>query len=252
VRAFVLPSGHNRTEEEIEYVASVIKALLADTTLPAADVMPTGWMLYKSETLEQLAKAKTEGLTLPFVHRDEEYSLQAVTEEDLKQPEVISFLTEFRRENMHVLLRHFPITEEHIISSMAHYVDLARDFILFFVVKGEERIGHFGLDDFDFQKRECVAEALMMRPDSGPGTAAAASDTLYEWARNELGIKRVYNHVMGSNSKVRLLASSQGFREINKTALYKQELPDGLVFRPMYIQGHDTPDEYFVFSAKDL
>ena len=252
VRAIVLPSGHNRTEEEVEYVSSVIKTLLADRCAKSALATPTGWLKYKSDVLEFLAEIKIYGLCLPFIHNEEEFSLQALTVEDSKNPETIAFLTAFRRDNMHAFLRHFEITEDHVRSTMEHYLELARDFILFFVIRNGERLGHIGLDDFSFQDHECVVEGLMMRSDAGPGVAAAASETLYEWAGKALGIKRVYNHVVGGNTRVRLLASAQGFKEINRTALYRQKVADGVVFRPMYIQGHDKPDEYFVFSVKDL
>lgn len=251
-RALLLPSGHNRTEEEVEYVCATVMTLLADRQSPRAAVAPTGWLKYKSDVLETLARIKTEGLVLPFTHEGAEYELRALTGKDAGDPEVIRFLADFRRENMHVFLRHHEVTDEFMRETMSNYVDRARDFLLFFVAKGNILHGHMGLDDFAFQKRECLAEGFMMRKDAPRGLAAAAADAMYAWARETLGIVRVYNHVVGSNKPVRLLAASQGFREINRTALYKQEYPDGAVFRPMYIQGHDQPDEYFVFSAKDL
>ena len=252
-RALLLPGGHNRTEDEIDYVCSVVRALLADRSAPAARVLPGGWLLYKSDVLETIARAKKERLTLPFAHDGADYALRSLTAEDVEKPELVRLLADFRRENMHVFLRRYPVTDESMQRTMRVYLECARDFLLFFVTGGGTIFGHMGLDDFDFQKRECVAEGFMMRPDAPRGLAAAASETMYDWARDRLGIRRVYNHVVGSNRKVRLLAAAQGFREVNRTALYLQELPNGeAVFRPMYIQGHDRPDEYFVFSAKDL
>ena len=58
--------------------------------------------------------------------------------------------------------------------------------------------------------------------------------------------------MVASNKKVRLLAAAQGFREISRTALYREEIPGGEIFRPMYMPGHDTPDEYLLICKKTL
>ena len=252
LRALVLPSGHNRTEEEVEYIAGVIKALLTDKGTASAAVQPTGWLHYKQEVLSTIAKAKATGLCLPFTHDGEAFSLQAVTAADADNAEVIAFMTALRKENPHAFLSDFPVTEDTLREMLRHYVGRDRDFLLFFIQKGEERLGHMGLDDFAFQEHACVAEGLIMRRDAGRGVAAAACEALYAWAKRVLGITRVYNHVVGSNKQVRLLAAAQGFKELNKTSLYKANVPGGSVFRPMYILGHDKPDEHFVFSVKDL
>ena len=252
LRAVLLPSGHNRTQEEVEYICSVIKELLNKPNLPFAQVEPAGWLKYKACVLEDIAKAKNEGLMLPFTHKGEEYTLKAITSADIQRPEVITFLTGLRKSSPHAFLSHVEVTEDFIKKAMHDYLENNQDFVLFFIMQGNRVFGHIGLNDFDFQKHECVVDALMTVPATPAGVAFAASERLYAWAKESLGITRIFCHVLASNMPIRLLISSLGFKEVNRTPMYKAETPAGATFRPMYILGHDTPEEYFVFSAKNL
>lgn len=252
LRGIVLPCGHNRTVEEVEYICEVIKYLLANKTAPAANVQPTGWLQYKAEVLELFEKGKSTGLSLPFEHDGKACALRAVTRSDIKKPEVLALFKTLRADNPQAFLSDFPITNESMTEALTQYAYKTRDFILFLVMYGDEMMGHVGVNDFAFQKHECVIDGLVMRPDAVKGLGAAACETLFAWAKDTLKITRIYNHVVGSNHKVRLLAAAQGFKEVNKTSLYRTEVEGNRVYRPMYIMGHDKPDEYFVFSAKDL
>lgn len=132
------------------------------------------------------------------------------------------------------------------------YRTVNKEYILFFVVTDGKIIGHIGLDNFSFQRNECVVESLIMEQPVPKGLAAKTAEVLYAWAKETLKIKRIYNNVVGSNAKIRLLASAQGFKEIYRLPLYKKETEEGVVFHPMYMPGHETPDEFFVFAARDL
>ncbi len=253
VRALLLPCGDKRTEEEVDYVASIVKKLLANGRLSRVTVEPKGWLKYKIDILNKFVRVKQDGLTLPFVHEGKEYALQAITAKDAKDPNLIKFMADFRRENMHAFFTHNQITDDAMSDVLDKYIQTAYDMLLFWVVGNGIKFGHMGLDNFDFLKRECLAEALMMRSDAPRGLSIAASNAMFAWAKASLGIKRVFNHVVGSNRKVRLMAASLGFKELNRISLYSDTLSNGdITFRPMYIPGHDTPEEYFVTGVKKL
>ncbi len=252
LRALLLPSGHNRTEEEIDHVVATIAALTAEPALPSVRLRPTGTLAYKSDVLSRIAKAKSDGLRVPFAHDGRKYALRAVTAADAANPETVSLLAQWRRENSRVFLWHFTADDAFIRGTLRNYLERAREHLLFFIAEGDELFGQIGLDDFNFSKRECVLETLILRPSPPKGLGAAACEALFAFAREHLDVRRLYNHMLASNTKVRLLASAQGFSEVNRTPLCKEETADGVVFHPIYVLGHDKPDDHLVVTAKDL
>lgn len=250
-RAVLLPSGHNRTEEEIRYICAVIERVAAGGGSDAP-VALTGWLTYKSETLEHIAAVKETGLSVPFEHEGRRYSLRALTAKAALEPDMLAFLTEMREKNKHALLSDIGPVRESTKRLMERYGKEARDFLLFLIVEGDAVWGHVGLDSFDFKARTCKVEALMMKDDAPRGLAAAANLTLHAWAGDTLHVKKLYAHVVGSNKKSRVFGSHLGFKDVNSLSLYRETVPEGMLYRPMYILGKDKPDETFVLSEKNL
>ena len=91
----------------------------------------------------------------------------------------------------------------------------------------------------------------MIRDDAPKGVAAAANLALHDWAA-EIGVEKLYSHIVGSNRRSRLMASALGFRDVNQVSLYKDDVPDGWVYRPMYIMGKDKTEETYNLSVKIL
>lgn len=251
-QTILLPSGHNRTKEEIMFVCEAVKELLDNPAYTRTKVKPTGWLQYKDEVLSLFRDIKASGMKLPFMHNGAQYYLQAVSKKEAEDPQCIDLLTKWKEASMPALLSHFCVNREYMEKAMAHYIAQLRDYILFFITDGKTLYGQVGLDEFAFQKQECVLDGLYIEDSAPRGLAAAACETLFGWAKNSLRIKNIYNHIVASNKKVRLLAAAQGFKEINRTSLYKEEVPGGAIFRPMHIPGHDMPDEYLLVCVKSL
>lgn len=249
-RCVVLPYGSERTTEEVAFVCDRVKAYGAQNESTPPEV--TGWLKHKSEVLEFLGRCKKQGGMIPFTHEGKECSLRVITVADAYRDETVAFELAFQKNNQHAFFKHFTVTEDYIRTMFHNYATSNRDFILFFVCMGPDAYGHIGLNKFDFKERSCVAEGFMMTNNAPRGLAAAASDTMYAWAQHELGMEYLYCHTVGSNKTVRLLAASQGFREINRTALRSCEVQGEKTFRPMYIMENEQPDEFFVVSAKRL
>jgi perosamine synthetase len=250
-RVFVLPGGNNLLEEDVDYVCGVIRALLADSSLPSATARPTGWLGYKSDLLEFFARIRQEGFSLPFTQRGADYALQLVRPEDLLDPERIAFFTRLRRDNQPIFLVRVPVSEQGTRELLTRYI-AGRDTLLFVVTGPDGLWGQVGLESFDYQKRECKLDALIMRDDAPAGVGAAACDALFAWAKNTLGLKRIFNHIVGSNDKSRLLAAAHRFTSLHRMSLYKESLAEKEVVHPMYVPGHETPDETLVISVKEL
>lgn len=252
VKAICLPSGHNRTEEEVDYICAAIRQLLAEPGRDRAEVPPSGWLKYKSDTLEFFAKAKNKGFAIPFEHDGHSYTLNAVTAADIQDANLVKTFTRWREASSIAFLTRTAVTEETMHQILNNYISALPDYILFFIADDKHLYGQVGLNDFAFQKHECCIDGLYIESNAPKGLAAAACETIFAWAKKSLDIKNIFNHVVASNKKVRLLAAAQGFREISRTALYREEIPGGEIFRPMYMPGHDTPDEYLLICKKTL
>ena len=80
VKTICLPSGHNRSEDEVDYICAAIMQLLAEPGRDRAEVPPSGWLKYKSDTLEFFAKAKKHGFILDRLDKSGVY-VQLITEQ---------------------------------------------------------------------------------------------------------------------------------------------------------------------------
>lgn len=251
-RALLLPCGHDRTEEEVEYVCDVLKQLLADPDLKAANVAPTGWLLQKSHVLERIEEAKEHGMDTPFSFQDRTFVLRVLTRELSRDPGVRALFKELRWKNPHAMLAWLPETGEDMRGMLDNYARKDRDFLLFLVQEGDTIWGHIGLDNFDFKTNSANVDALMIRDDAPRGLGVPTTLALHAWARDQLGLDKLYAHIVGSNKRSRLLAAAVNFRDVNQLSLQRQKRGEGWIFRPLYIIGKDRPDETYVLSVKDL
>ncbi|MDR2604928.1 MAG: DegT/DnrJ/EryC1/StrS family aminotransferase [Desulfovibrio sp.] len=131
--------------------------------------------------------------------------------------------------------------------------------------------GYVALSGFDFTKAECDVEGPFMSAAAPKGLAAAACGAFFIWCRNALHLTRVFTRIRASDTKTMRLASTLGFVPRHRISLRAQALPgrDALglvperpgkgrgtapveVLRPMYLPGHDKPDDALVIAARDL
>lgn len=248
----VLPSGHNRTKEEIVYVAEAVKTLLAGKSLKASPPRLTGWMKSREEALGRMFRIKREGLALPVEQDGTVYHVQAVTLPMAKSTELADFMVEMLAANQHALLSNRPVTRNTALGLLSRYDSPDSD-LLFFLIMEQQRIwGHLALVDFDFKKQECMLEALMMRENAPKGLAAAANLAVHAWAGETFGLQSLYNRIRAGNKRSRLLAKHLGFKDVSRTALYRSPDEQGFSYRPMYMPGRETPEEQYVLVKKDL
>jgi perosamine synthetase len=253
LRALLLPSGHNRTREEVAYVCAVMRQLLAAPGLPSAAPEPTGWLREKSDGLELIAQWKAEGHALPFVHEGRHYVLRVVTADEARSPAYIEAASALRDAHPEAFLSGFPLSGETMRRIMDDYGTASRDFLLVTVADATCDWGHLALQHFDFARRECSIESHMMRDDAPRGLASAAVLALFDLCRDALGMDRVVCSIVGSNRKSRILASYLGYEVHSTVNMYRANFPGGeWAYRPMYITGRDRADETLVVLGRPL
>ncbi|MDR1855753.1 MAG: GNAT family N-acetyltransferase [Desulfovibrio sp.] len=253
MRALLLPCGHNRTREEIAFVCSAIRQLLADPEIPAADPELTGWLKAKSDALELMARWKAEGHAVPFEHEGASYRLRTVTADEAKSPAYMEEAKALRDAHPEAFLGGPPLTWEQMRKIMEDYGTVSRDFLLIAVEDDSRVWGELALQSFDFVKRTCSLESHMMRDDAPKGLASAAVLAMCGMCRDELGMERLFCNIVGSNHKSRVLASYLGYELQSSVNMRKATLPDGTwTYRPMYIAGRDRAEETLVTLARRL
>jgi perosamine synthetase len=134
--------------------------------------------------------------------------------------------------------------------------------------------GHIGLTSFDFKKAECDVEGPFVSAAAPEGLAEAACRAFYAWCRNALHLTRVFTRMRAGDTKTTRFASRLGFAPLHRISLRAQTLPGreafasgaerpgrdlgeqagtpAVLLRPMYLPGHDKPDDALVIAVKDL
>jgi perosamine synthetase len=135
-------------------------------------------------------------------------------------------------------------------------------------------LGHIGLSAFDFKKAECDVEGPFMSTAAPEGLAGAACRAFYVWCKTALHLTRVFARIRASDTKSVRFAAALGFVPLHRVSLHVEELPgrdafapggerfgrvpggqEGTpveVLRPMYLPGHDKPDDALVIAVKAL
>jgi perosamine synthetase len=256
-RLLLLPGGFDLTDDEVDYAAACVKMLLRDPELKKAEPAPSGWLKYRAGLLDFFARIKKEGCVLPFTHNKRNYSLSLMTPGQTDDTQLAAALGELRLANAHMFTHSPANVEEEFRSIMNFYKSPAGAGFLLFLIREEGAenaplLGHIGLSSFDFKKAECDAEGPLLSASAPAGLAAAAGDALYLWCKSALHLTRVFARVRGSDEKSMRLSTSLGFVPMHRISLRRQTLPGAEILRPMYIPGHDKPDDFMVIAAKDL
>jgi perosamine synthetase len=222
-RGINLPSGHNRTEEEIDYVCSHIKSLIQKTN----NSYPLkGWLGYREETVSKLHACK-QGSTasdIAFTYQgDREGHLKVITQKEVDSDSQIETLAAWRKKAQEFFPSQFHVTAEGTKIWLKKAVIDQSDRILFFILnaKGEE-VGHVGLFRFDYQKKSCELDNVVRGVDGiNQGIIEGASRSLMHWAKEFLGIEIFYLQVLSTNDRAVRLYQRLGFSEISRRPLKK-------------------------------
>jgi perosamine synthetase len=314
--ALLLPGGCALSDDEADYIAACVKAVLCDKGVKTTRPAPPEALRRKSAVLRRLAAIRKEGLELDFSHAGTRYLLRALHADDLRDREIIGFLHALWKENRHILFTAGDPKAD--CEWQTAYLRNTRDALLFMVCGREEASGfcaerpagggegydrpavpeagrefqgqagpedcrsrresdrlvkaaagrefrgqaapesgrvfwgHVGLEDFDFGRDSCRMDMLIMRAGAPRGLLAAACDRLFVWAREALGIRRMFNHIAADNKGSRLLAASHGFTTLHRVSLRRHTSPTGTAFRPMLRPNREQPDAGLIISMKEL
>lgn len=232
LRGINLPSGHERTEEEIDYICAHIREALGRKLAHVSLTQPTGWLRFRDDCIATLNACK-DGLPdthgVPLVDKDESIGRLVPYTHALWQDDAITKLfAKWREAAQDAFPQQFRVTFDGTKNWAQRQLLQLPDRFLFLIEDDKKQyIGHIGLFRFDFKKRSCEIDNVVRGEEGAPGIMTHATLALMQWTEKTLGIRDFYLRVMSGNTRAIRLYERTGFREILRVPLTRLRHADG-------------------------
>ena len=220
-RAINLPSGHIRTEEEIDYICAHIRDLLGYNAGKCSTTIQ-GTMKFKEETLKKIVDLKTKSISSNIVKiKETNARLVPLTEFDINDDFKVALLAKWRDKIQCWFPSQFNVTKEGTKKWLENAVIKTPDRLLYMVEVNNELIGHVGLFRFNYVDKYCEIDNIVRGEDSHKGIMYNACKTLVDEAFNTFNLDKLYLRVFSDNEKALNLYFKLGFKEISRMPLRK-------------------------------
>jgi len=169
-------------------------------------------------------KVDSNELKLPIFHENKILAFLEPVSHGLTDNEAfINDLSEWRSANCQAFPTVFKVTKEGTKKWVKEQLLNREDRILFMVVTLENKpLGHMGLSNFDFIKREAeIVDVVRGIHGIFPGVFTLALHTLVQWAFNKLRLKRLFLRVFLDGERAIKMYRCCGFSEVRKIPLHK-------------------------------
>jgi RimJ/RimL family protein N-acetyltransferase len=232
-RAINLPSGHERTEEEIDYICGHIRDILgAKKAGKTAPKQPWGWLEFRDKVNKIIYDIKNPKAKEKFFLAMKDKGvvtgmLRPLTTLDTGRKPIITLLAKWRDKIQEWFPAQFKVTYEGTKKWLENGVIGTKDRILFMVEdKKGKPVGHVGLFRFNYIERACEIDNIVRGEDGVfKGAMFSACKTLLNWAFDSLGIEAAYLRVVSDNERAIALYEKLGYREIQRVPLVKLKEP---------------------------
>ncbi|HUW65468.1 MAG TPA: GNAT family N-acetyltransferase [Spirochaetia bacterium] len=252
-RGVNLPSGHERTEEEIDYVCAHIRDILgAENSTHKPQTF--GWLSFRDRIFRVLQEFKTAAkeniddyCVFLKVNNVVRGRLRPLTVESIQSVDEIRMLMEWRQATQEWFPSQFNVTYDGTKNWLENQVVGEKERILFFLESHDGLpVGHVGLYRFDFKKKSCELDNIIRGNSKLPGAMRIGCSALIDWAFDRLYVESIFLRVFSDNSRAIRLYNSLGFREILRVPLMKVQ--EGSVTRWLDVIGrpYQEVERYFV------
>jgi perosamine synthetase len=253
LRGINLPSGHNRTEEEVDYICHHIKDLLGKKI---GKEPINGWIKYKEEVTDKISKIKNEDNVknrIPIVHNDKVFGyLDPITKKILDNSEDIELLAKWREENQQWFPSQFKVTIEGTKKWLDNALLKEQDRLLYFVCDNDGfKIGHIGLYRFDYKNKSCELDNVIRGSQNIKGIINMACNSLIKEAKKTFQLENIYLRVFSDNTRAINLYNNIGFNEILRIPLLKKEVNGHNHWVPLLDSVYTEVNRYFVTMKLD-
>ncbi len=224
LRGINLPSGHERTEAEIDYVCSHIRDLLDKGIGKCSVKQPHGYLEFRDRVEAKIQGYKdSPALSIELKQEGKVIGhLKPVTKASLDNADDIKLLAKWRDAAQDAFPAQFKVTEEGTKTWLDKGVLQTKDRLLFWVTDTNgKRLGHVGLFRFNFSKKFCELDNIVRGEAGVPGLIEAACQGLIDLCKQELGQSDIYLRVFSNNPRAIALYERLGMKEIQRSPLRK-------------------------------
>lgn len=242
-----LPSGHERTEEEVDYICNHIKEIVGIKN--SSNDFVKGWIRFREDVENDLFKAKKDLKEIKIKNEGKEIgSLVAIGYEDIEKKETIELLMKWRVDNINSFPSSGKITFEGTKIWLKNLVLDKKDRILFFVKDNDNNlIGHVGLYRFNYNDKFCEIDNVVRGDNSkSKGLMSFACNAIIDYAINMLGFKDVYLRVLSDNEKAVSFYQKIGFVDILKVPLCGHKEGEFLEYKEIVSDPYKKADKYYI------
>lgn len=253
-RGVNLPSGHNRTEEEIDYICTHVRDILGKSLLRTNVACPAGWLKRKNEIVRTFKQMKGlvegphtgERIAIPE-HNGISGHLEPVGVQTLTSPESIKFLAQWRSSAQEWFPSQFTVTLEGTSRWVQTQLLQRNDRMLFFVTDSAgDKIGHVGLFRFNYEEGFCEIDNIVRGSHHWKGAIEAACSAMMTWAFESLGLDRLFLRVVSDNERAIRLYERLGFTETQRVPLRKVTSGETTSWVEVVARPYEKIQRYFV------
>lgn len=224
LRGINLPSGHFRTEEEIDYICGHIRQMLG-RDIGKCNVLLSGDFLLKQNVEHEIKQSKQKSIEIPILSNGNKVgSLVSVTSESLSSIEDIKLFAKWRENAQQYFPSQREITMEGTRSWLEKALLSVSDRMLFWVLdENSDKIGHIGLFRFDYRKSSCELDNVIRGEKAWHELMKCASLALIKYTKDVLKMKDIFLRCFSDNQKAIALYEKIDFKEINRVPLEKRD-----------------------------
>lgn len=146
--------------------------------------------------------------------------LRVVTKADVDDKDLIRALAKWRKRHERWFPSQFKVTVKGTKKWLKNLVIFVPDRILFMVeTESGERVGHLGLNRFNFKNLTCEIDNVVRGNKLLPGVMTKALERIIDWSFSELKIRTLYLRTFSDNERAVRFYKRAGFKELKKIPL---------------------------------
>lgn len=248
-RGINLPSGHMRTESEIDYICLHIRTLLGKSHGICHKTLHSD-LEFKENVISKIIDAKDKINTNQIIDIKKDNitigKLKPITKDDAEDEDLINRLATWRNNAQYYYPTQFNVTFNGTKKWLKNEVIENNDRLLYMIQVNNNYIGHAGYFRFNYEEKYCELDNIVRGISEAPGIMLYACKTLIANAFDNYNLNKIFLRVTSDNTKALTLYSKLGFKEIYRMPLMKIEKNDMIEWIPAISNPYKQIDRYFI------
>jgi dTDP-4-amino-4,6-dideoxygalactose transaminase/RimJ/RimL family protein N-acetyltransferase len=246
-RGLNLPSGHNLTEDDIDYVCTQIRHSVGRKPVAKAS---------KHGAIARILTEKNaeKPLVLPFRTADgNSAKLEMITYATLLEQGAVERLAQWRKQTEEWFPAQFEVTLDGTRNWFKSAVLDQKDRLLFWVIDSSgNHVGHVGLFRLSLDESKIEIDNIVRgEATTDQGLMQFAISTMLEWQKKVLNIPKSYLRVFSDNKTALRLYEKLGYQEVQRVPLKCVESVGRKEWREVVADPYLPVQRYFVTMCRE-